>query len=192
MKKILLNSFIIALFFGTSATAEAQTATSSRVNASTSTERARAIQNSGESAEETRNNLQARIENRYDKMIERFQRAINRETQIMVKINSRISKIKALGGNTSEAEGLTVNAKIELDKATTTLATLESLVETAMLQENSGKPNESLATMRTTARDIEKSLREAHRNLLKSVGVLRGVSQLSNASTTSSTEINNN
>lgn len=141
---------------------------------------------------EIKENAQARIENRYEKMIDRFQKTIERETIIMTKINARIVKIKELGGNTTEAETLTANAKVELDEAGAGLITLKSLVEVAITQENSGKPGESMAVMRTTAKEIEKNLREAHRNLLKSVGVLRGVSQLRNASSTTSIKAETN
>jgi F0F1-type ATP synthase membrane subunit b/b' len=142
-------------------------------------------------AEEARgqmkDNIKQRTENRYEKMLARFKLVIDRETSIMNKINSRIAKIKANGGNTTEAEKLTADAKIELDAATAGLATLTAEANAQANLESASttviKLREGLNTMKKTGAEIEKHLRAAHQDLLKCVGKLLGMSQL-NATTT--------
>jgi hypothetical protein len=139
-----------------------------------------------------KDNIKARTENRYEKMTARFKAVIDRETLIMFKIDSRIEKIEALGGNVTEAKKLTADAKLHLDLAYASLTTLTAEANAQASLESASttalKLREGLAEMRKTGAEIEMHLRAAHQDLLKCVGRLRGVSQV-NASATTSAEV---
>lgn len=142
-------------------------------------------------SQEIRDLIKNRIAKKFGKMFERFQATIDRETAIMNKINSRVEKIKANGGTTTEAEKLIVDAKIHLSEAQTALnllkSTATSTAQTATTTSETITKN-VLANMKKIGQEIEKHLREAHKDLQKTIGVLRGVSQLRNASTTKEKE----
>ncbi len=129
-----------------------------------------------------------RAENRFTKMLSRYQATIDREEAIMTRINSRIAKITSNGGNTTEAEGLVLKAKSELDLASTSLASLKTLVGTETALEISSTTAKTTRTalenMKKAGAEIDKHLRTAHQALQKTIGSLRGVSQLHNATST--------
>ncbi|KND48019.1 MAG: hypothetical protein AB201_00255 [Parcubacteria bacterium C7867-006] len=197
MKKIILNSLITALALGGAVVANAETNSSSTIRNQMKTVRqdTRAeIKNIASSTQAQINALKDliknKVEKRYGKMFDRFQATIDREKIIMAKINSRIDKIKANGGSTTEAEKLVASAKTHIDEAQKNLDALEVIANED--KEIASSTTDRLSTttiksMRNSAQEIEKHLREAHKDLLKSVGVLRGVSQLKNASSTKET-----
>lgn len=129
-----------------------------------------------------------RIEKRYEKIATKYLKTIEREEAIMAKIISRIEKIKALGGlsaqagNTVEAEKLIVEAKASLVQARTAYETMKAGAVSADSVEKITK--ETLATLKTTAKNIERYMKEAHKSLQKTIGSLRGLSQLRNATST--------
>lgn len=145
------------------------------------------------------------IEKRFKKMFRRFQSTIEREVMIMGKINARITKVKTAGGNTTEAEKYTLEAKTNLDLAQTSLdlliATATSTGEIdAQLLASSTSPGtitkDTLQKMKIAADQIEKYLKEAHKALEKAVKSLRGMSRVNNNAsttppTTSTTTTNN-
>ncbi len=144
---------------------------------------------------EIKNNTKARaeerIENRYEKMIVRLQATIDRETSIMAKINARAAKIKANGGNTTEAEKFTLEAKVHLDEASVALANLKTLASVQAAAENSSTTaktlRDGLTAMRKAGGIVITSLRDAHGSLVKSVRSLRGIRLNVSATTTTST-----
>ncbi|MSU45339.1 MAG: hypothetical protein EXS47_01790 [Candidatus Zambryskibacteria bacterium] len=137
---------------------------------------------------ERRENVAIKIGKNLQKMVERFEATISREESIMAKIVSRIEKIKDLGGQTSEAETLVAEAKLNLTEAGNALAALKVSVSVAATEETASSTvsvkKETMNSMKIAGKEIENNLREAHKALQKSVGSLRGVSQLKNASTT--------
>ena len=95
---------------------------------------------------------------------------------------SRIEKIKLVGGNTVEAEKLIAEAKTHLAEARTAFETLKA---TAVSADTFEKPSKEVLTkMKNSMKAVEKHLRLAHQLLQKTVGSLRGVSQLRNATST--------
>ena len=102
--------------------------------------------------DKVKDNIKNRIENRYEKMLVRFQATIDRENAIMVKINSRIAKIKTEGGNTSDAEKSVSDAKILLDKAVVDLAALKTLSDTQATMENASTTLKDLRNGRDAMR----------------------------------------
>lgn len=137
---------------------------------------------------EKRENMENKINKNLQKVVERFDATILREESIMVKIVSRIEKIKAAGGQTSEAETLVAEAKLNLTEASSKLTTLKLSVSAATAEETTSSTasvkKETLESTKNVGKEIENSLRKAHQALQKSVGSLKGVSQLKNASTT--------
>ena len=123
-----------------------------------------------------------KIERQFEKMTKKYLSTIEREKAIMGKIVSRIEKIKSVGGNTVEAERLVAEAKIKLDEARASYETLKTVAISADTFEKITK--ETLVDMRDATKAIEKQLRGAHNLLQKTVGSMRGVSQLRNATST--------
>ncbi len=134
--------------------------------------------------------IQTRAENKYDKMVARFKATIAREEEIMQRLDARIAKIKANGGNTAEAETLSLQAKVHLNAAKASLISFTALAQAQFSLETASTTakalREGLASLKKAGAEIEVHLREAHKSMLKIVGVLRGVSQLKNASSTAS------
>jgi hypothetical protein len=128
------------------------------------------------------------IEHRFDKMIDRYQATIDREKIILNKINSRITKIKNLGVDTSTAENMALTAKTNIDSAQTSLETLKSWTANEIIQELSSTTpktlGETMSKMRKALAEIEKNLKDAKKTMEKITGTLRGSSEL-HATTTS-------
>jgi hypothetical protein len=209
MKKITLNSLMIAVLIGSvSPVFAVETSSVQPIRAAIQEKKEKAqdikqkIASTTEAKKELRGELAStskeiredrkeliknRINFRYGKMFARFQATIDRETAIMSKINSRIAKIKAEGGNTTDAEKYISDAKISLGKAQSALETLKT---TAMSDTNIASSTtvtlakETLDSMKASGQEIEKNLRTAHQLMQKSVGSLKGLSQLRNASST--------
>lgn len=120
-------------------------------------------------------------EDRFTNMTKRYLAVIDRESAIMTKIISRIAKIKLNGGNTATAEGFVTQAKTQLTEARIAYDTLNTLVVDT---ENASTTKQTLISMRNSVNSIDKYLRGAHQLLQKSVGSLRGVSQLHNSTST--------
>lgn len=203
MKKIILHSLITALALGGAAIANAETNSSSTLRNQIKTVRQEAQteikdirSNTASTTKALRMDLREiiknKIEKRFGKMFERFQATIDRERVIMTKIQTRIEKIKANGGSTTEAEKLVASAKVHLDEAQKDLDALKITAnnDKEIASSTTDKlSKETLVSMKKSNQEIEKHLREAHKDLQKTVGVLRGVSQLKNASSTR--EVNN-
>lgn len=203
MKKIILNSLITVMAFGgvvasaeTSGTVPATTLRNQiRTTKAEAREDIKEIrENTASTTRELRNDLKEiiknKIEKRFGKMFDRFQSTIDRETAIMAKLNTRIAKIKANGGTTTEAEKVVAEAKVHIDEAQKDLNALKVIAnnDNEIASSTTDRlSKETLASMKDSAKEIEKHLREAHQDLQKSIGILRGVSQLKNASSTKET-----
>lgn len=215
MKKIILNSLIAVLMLGSTGVAFAENdATTTRPGTqptkamleanklkqqalkqkmASTTEvkkelRAKIASTTAEKRDERKELIKKRIENRFGKMFLRFQATIDREKAIMTKINDRIAKIKQNGGNTTEAEKYVLEASASLDKAQLALDSLKATAQNdSQIASTTEVSKETLESMKKTAKDIEKNLRDAHKSLQKTVGVLKGMSQLKNASSTKET-----
>ncbi|HBD24665.1 MAG: hypothetical protein A2566_02985 [Candidatus Zambryskibacteria bacterium RIFOXYD1_FULL_40_13] len=123
-----------------------------------------------------------RLEKRFEKMTKRYLSTIEREEKITSKLVSRIEKIKLNGGNTTEAERLVTEAKTHLRDARVAY----EILKTSSIKADSATTTqrETMNEMRNSVKVIETHLKEAHKLLQKTVGVLRGVSQLRNATST--------
>ena len=140
------------------------------------------------------NAMKKHLENRFAKMKERFQATIERLDKIMLRVNSRIEKIKNGGGNTTIAEKFVADAKTELDVAKALLLGLSITADTTVTLEASAtsttRAKVSLEALRKSAKELEAHLKNIHNNLEKAVGSLKGQSQLHATSTMNKNENN--
>lgn len=93
---------------------------------------------------------------------------IGRLEKIIVRIESRIEKIKGRGGDTTEAENFIAAAKVNLSDATVAVdafAGLDLSGSTAAL---------NFETIRAAAAEAREDIRVAHRNLMMAVRSLKG------------------
>lgn len=134
-----------------------------------------------ERREEVKNKIEERLDRRFERATEKYLRTIEREEAIMAKIVTRIEKIKLAGGNVVEAEKYVAEAKAHLTDARTAYTSLKTLATNA---DNATTTKAMITEMKTAGKNVEKHLREAHKSLQKTVGSLRGVSQLKNATST--------
>ncbi len=210
MKNIILNSMVAVLLFGNAGATFAETTTDkpqvTKIMPEEQREKIQDLKQNIASSSENRVELRekiasttrsirddrkeiikTKIESRFGKMYLRLQATINRELAIMAKINSRIEKVKANGGSTADAEKYVAEAKVYLDKAQLELDAMKNtaLNDTTIDSATTfALAKETISAMKSSIQNLEKDLRSAHQSLQKSVGSLRGVSQLKNASST--------
>lgn len=212
MKKIILNSLITAIMLGSAGIALAegdatttrpkpqplksvieanklqQQALKQKIASTTEVKkelRGKIASTTMERRDDRKELIKKKIENRFGKMFLRFQATIDREKAIMTKINDRIAKIKQNGGNTTEAEKYVLEASSSLDKAQLALDSLKATAQNdSQIASSTEVSKETLESMKKASQEIGKNLRDAHKSLQKTVGVLRGMSQLKNASST--------
>lgn len=123
-----------------------------------------------------------RLERRFEKITRNYLREIVRLEQILGRVVSRIEKIKSLGGKTADAEKYVEEAKMHLSEARKTYDVLKTIATDA--DDNATTTKEMLGSIKNSAKEVENHLRLTHKSLQKTVGSLRGVSQLNNASST--------
>ena len=142
------------------------------------------------SSENRKENVREFLRKKFDKMLKRIEATIKRQEEILAKINSRILKIKAGGGNTTEAEKLTAEAKVKIDLAKTAFANLSTTTNNGVNDFSTTTENikkDTMEKMRASEKSIETSLKQAHNLLEKALGSLRGLSELHRATSTSPT-----
>lgn len=155
-----------------------------------------------EKMEERRDNRQEKVDERrealkkiaikrFESVIKRFEATIERLEMISAKIVSRIEKIKSNGGNTEDAEKYVREAKIHLDEAKDALGKFKDATSTPdLLVDANGATSTPIKTglkkIRDMAMEVEKHIKEARQDLLKSVRSLRGVSGENHATSTNS------
>ena len=93
---------------------------------------------------------------------------IERLEKIILRIESRIVKIKEQGGNTTEVEGFVAVAKENLADARVAVDVF------ANLDLSGSTAQENFATVRAAAAEAKKLIRDAHRNLMMAVRSLKG------------------
>ncbi len=127
--------------------------------------------------------MERKIDVRFERLVSNLEATIARLESLGEKLGSRIEKVKAVGGNTIEAERLFIEGEMHLDEAKTALSVMETLV----VNTDESVTEETMEAVKTASQEVHKHLRNAHQSLMKIVGSLRGVSQLqeTNASTTS-------
>ncbi len=139
------------------------------------------------STEKREDMMEKRIDNRFNKMNARFDATVIRLDGIMMRVNSRIEKIKNAGGNTTPAEKFVADATVSLNLAKTGIVNLKAMSTTTVELENATttmkQAKTSLIALAKLAKAIEKNLQDTRTSLEKAVGSLKGLSQV-NATTT--------
>lgn len=183
----------------TAAVVEARTGTTTGIKADiknirqTAEDKIKALR--GEAREEVKGKVvemvNRKIDNRFDKMNKRFQATIERLTNIMTRVKTRIEKVKNAGGNTTASEKFVADAQLSLDLAKANLASLKVTSETTVTLENASttraQAKTAMENMRKMAKELEKNLQNTRVSLSKAVGSLKGQSQVHATSTTQTT-----
>lgn len=91
------------------------------------------------------------------------------------RIDSRVTKLKSLGGNTSEAETSLAAAKADLSTARTHIQTISSLEQSLASSTASTTLRTNFESIKTEAKTVRESLAKAHKGLEKTVQTLRDV-----------------
>jgi hypothetical protein len=125
--------------------------------------------------------MQKRVDNRFEKMNERFQATIERLGNIMSRVNARIEKIAAVGGDTTVAEKAVADASVLIETAKTGLVSMQTAGYSTVTLENSSstraEAKASLDGLVKAAKDLEKNLRDAQSSLEKAVMSLKVLPQ---------------
>lgn len=107
---------------------------------------------------------------------------VERLEKIIVRIESRITKIKAAGGSTVASEGYIALAKADLANAKT------SITAFAAIDLSSDKAQENFERIRTAASQARELIRSAHRNLMMAIRSLPAVKMDVKATTTTTVQ----
>jgi len=121
--------------------------------------------------------VEKRVDARFEKVVTRLGATIVREEGIIEKVVSRIEKIKVEGGETAEAETLVAESKMHITEAKTALETMKTIVS-GTGESETAIAKEKMDSIKTASEEVQKHIRNAHQSIMKTVGVLRGTSQL--------------
>ena len=94
---------------------------------------------------------------------------VERLEKIIVRLESRIQKVKALGGNTAQTETYVAEAKNHLGLAKGSIALFASV------DISGDKAQENFERVRNVAAEAKGHIREAHRSLMNALRTLGGV-----------------
>lgn len=106
---------------------------------------------------------------------------IERLEKILMRVETRIAKVKAEGGVTAESEANIGEAKIHLQAARTSLEAFASIDLSA------DKANENFENIKELAQTVKTHIKEAHESLMKAVRALKPGRPSGNATTTRAT-----
>ncbi len=126
-----------------------------------------------------------RLEKRFEKIAKNYLKEVVRLEQILGRVVTRIEKVESLGGNVTEATQYAEEARTHLSEARKTYDVLKTIATNA--DNNATTTKEMITSMKNSGKTVENHLRLAHKALQKTVGSLRGVSQLNNTSSTTPT-----
>jgi hypothetical protein len=127
----------------------------------------------GKIKDERRQEAEKQIAGHISKMTERFNAAVKRLDVLIMRLESRIAKVKAAGKDTSVADPLIADAKANITQAELDIAKIPGLVTTSLQASTTlvGKFND----LKNLSDTINKELRTAHKDLEKAIGALKGL-----------------
>lgn len=96
-----------------------------------------------------------------------FTATVERLEKIIVRLESRIAKVKALGGVTTESESFVAEAKNHLSLAKLSLAAFSSI------DLSGDKARDNFERVRAVATEVKGHIREAHTSLMKAIRSLK-------------------
>ena len=176
MKQTILPALLLAALMLTASTASAQglrvnvngNASATPASVKTQAEVGAGVESRGASSTEARAEMQLNIVKRLSANAARVLEAtVNRLEQIIVRIESRITKLKAAGAATLESEEFVSEAKVHLEKAEVSISALSSI-------ELGGETiRENFSEVRSAATEAKLHIRAAHTALMKAVRSLK-------------------
>lgn len=191
MKKVSICILVAVVFAGTAPLAMAQT--SGRQNPAQKTQNVVSREIEKNQASTSALGVRQRLEMRYGSMTNRFQATIDRLQNIESRLETRIAKIKALGGNTTVAEKALSDAKKAIEDAKAQMASLKNYTDLADNTISSTTAKElkvDLTNMQKSSASIKKLLVQAHTSMTKVIGTLRGLKVGQTATSTPKTGSN--
>ena len=99
--------------------------------------------------------------------------------KIATRLDSRIAKVDASGGTTTDAKIFVAEARVHLALASSTIATFSSL------DLSGDKAQENFEKVRVLAKEVKDHLREAHTSLMKATRAIKGPRGEGHATSTS-------
>ena len=132
-----------------------------------------------------REDIEKRIQNHAEWMIKRFNAAVERLEKLTARIETRIAKLKSEGKNTAEAEKFVVEAKIQIGEAVAGIAKIEVACETAL---SADSLKGSFEEVRSLADSIRDDLKAAHRALMSTLPIIKGLSTSLNVNASTSVQ----
>jgi len=163
----------------------AQVGVSANATATASTTVEQKQKNREDKFDQIRLNIEARIENHAEWMVNRFEAAVERLEKLTSRIESRIAKIKAEGKNTTEAEKFVADAKIEIGQAKAGIANIDATLEAAL---EADTLRGAFTQLRTLANSIREDLKAAHRALMSTIPIIKGLSLSGGANASTSVQ----
>jgi hypothetical protein len=128
-----------------------------------------------DAALKARNNIKSRISSFTDKLIERYEAAIERLGKLVERIETRIAKMEAEGANVVEAKSSLTTAKLKISAAASSTAVLKLKVGTFM--SSSATSTDDLrvgyAGIKESADAAKTAIKEAHNALVRTVASLK-------------------
>ena len=109
---------------------------------------------------------------------------IERLEKIVLRLDSRIAKVKAAGGLTAESERYSAEAKFHLAEARKSLGAFKSVDLSGL------KASENFSRVRDVASVTREHIRQAHQSLTKAIRALKPGRSNSNATSTGATTTN--
>ncbi|PIQ91392.1 MAG: hypothetical protein COV70_03975 [Parcubacteria group bacterium CG11_big_fil_rev_8_21_14_0_20_39_22] len=113
-----------------------------------------------------------RVESHIEKILERFQAAIGRLTELAVRIESRVDKLSELGADTSAVETALIDARIKIDEAQASVETA-GLISIEILEGET--PGEALVRVRGHLTEAKEAIKSAHQALVESIRILKNI-----------------
>lgn len=113
-----------------------------------------------------------RVDNKINAVHLRFQATIERQEGIVARIESRLAKIKADGGNTTEAEKILSEAKGHITEAKTALENLKTVAGAGAATTT---PQASFESLKAASAEIQKHLKASQDSLAKLVERMKAI-----------------
>lgn len=132
-----------------------------------------------------RENVEKNISSHASRMTERLNAAVDRFEKIIVRLDSRIAKLKAEGKVTTDAEKFEAEAKVSIASAKSSIATIPDVLAAALARE---KLAGSFGDLEKLAISIRKDLISAHKSLVSAVTSLKTLGGDTNVRTNTSVD----
>lgn len=108
--------------------------------------------------------VKARLQTLFDRMMSRMKAAVERMDSILVRMESRVEKLKADGKNTEDIEDMISSANIALDEVTVDIEATHKEFETVL---ESAEPRVAFEEMKSIVKENHDQLKTIHQSLVK-------------------------